>query len=57
MTTSATLQQDVNPDTADTNYGRTSLSLPAENGHKDLVRMLLKREDVNPDSPAKRHFH
>ena len=54
-------REGVSPDTADTNYGRTSLSWSAENGHKDLVRMLLKREDVNPDShrppPAKRRFH
>lgn len=49
-------REDVNPDTTDTNYGRTSLSLPAENGHKDLVRMLLKREVSVPTHRRKGAF-
>jgi len=40
---------DVNPDQADTLYGRTPLSWAAVNGHSEVVKMLLERGDVNPD--------
>jgi len=43
-------RSDVNPDTADTEYGRTPLLWAAENGHEGVVRMLLERNDVNPNT-------
>jgi len=42
-------REDVNPDQADTAYGRTPLSWAAKNGHSGIVKMLLQREEVNPD--------
>ncbi|KAF8417386.1 hypothetical protein EV426DRAFT_376156 [Tirmania nivea] len=33
--------------------GRTPLSYAAENGHKDVVRLLVEREDVDADSKNK----
>ena len=42
-------REDVNPNQADTIYGRTPLSWAAENGHEGIVKMLLEREGVNPD--------
>jgi len=41
--------EDINPDRADTIYGRTPLSRAAENGHERVVKMLLERDGVNPD--------
>ena len=43
-------RDDVNPNTADTEHGRTPLSWAAENGHEGVVRILLERNDVNPDT-------
>ena len=40
-------QEGVNPDKADTEYGRTPLSWAARNGHLGIVKMLLGRKDVN----------
>ena len=40
---------DINPDQADTEYGRMPLSWAAANGHEGVVRILLEREDVNPN--------
>ena len=40
---------DVNPNQADTGFGRVPLSWAAERGHEGVVKMLLEREDVNPD--------
>ena len=45
--------EDVNPDTPDTEHGRTPLSWAAENGYKGIVRLLLEREDVDPNSSSK----
>ena len=42
-------RKDINPDLADTIYGRTPLSRAAESGHEGVVRMLLDREGVSPD--------
>jgi ankyrin repeat protein len=42
-------RKDVNPNQADTEYGRTPLSWAAENGHEGVVKMLLERKDVNPN--------
>ena len=42
-------REDVNPDQADTEYGRTPLSWAAWNGYTGVVKMLLEREEVNPD--------
>lgn len=46
-------REDVNPDLADTKYGRTPLSWAAENGQEGVVRILLQREDVNPDQVSR----
>ena len=42
-------QNEINPDTADNEYGRTPLLWAAKNGHEGVVRGLLERSDVNPD--------
>jgi len=42
-------QEEINPDQADTDYGRTPISYAAEKGHSGIVKMLLEREGVNPD--------
>ena len=42
-------REDVNPDQADTKYGRTPLLWAVERGHEGMVKMLLEREGVNPD--------
>ena len=42
-------REDVNPNTADTKYGRTPLWWAAKNGNEGLVKILLEREDVNPN--------
>jgi len=40
-------QSEINPNTADNEYGRTPLLWAAKNGHEG--RGLLERNDVNPD--------
>ena len=42
-------REDVDPDQADTKYGRTPLSWAAEGGYEGVVKMLLERMDVNPN--------
>jgi len=42
-------REEINPDQADTEYGRTPISYAAEKGHSGIVKMLLEREEVNPD--------
>ena len=42
-------RDDVNPDQADTKYGRTPLSWAAINGHEGMAKILLERKDVNPN--------
>lgn len=42
---------DVNPDRADTEYGRTPLSWAAWSGHEEIVMMLLERNDVCTATP------
>jgi len=42
-------REDVNPDLADTGYGRTPLLWASKNGHEGIIKMLLQREGVNPD--------
>jgi len=44
-------QSSVNPDTPDTKYGQTPLWRAAANGNEGIVKMLLQRNDVNPDKP------
>jgi len=38
----------VNPNTVDTVYGETPLSLAAKNGNEGIVKILLERSDVDP---------
>src|SRR5207302_5046852 len=40
-------RSDVNPNIADTKYGRTPLSWAAGNGHEGVVRVLLERNKIN----------
>jgi len=42
-------REDINPNQADTKYGRTPLSWAAKEGHERIVKVLLGREDVNPN--------
>jgi len=42
-------RRSINPDQADTGYGRTPLSWAAKKGHNGVVKMLLERKDVNPN--------
>ena len=35
-------------------YGLTPLWCAARNGHEGVVKMLLGRDDVNPNTPDKR---
>jgi len=42
--------QFVNPNTPDTQNGQTPLSWAAWHGHEGIVKLLLGRPDVNPDS-------
>jgi len=46
-------QSKVNPDLADTEYGRTPLSWAAENGHEGAVNVMLELNNVNPDRADK----
>jgi len=46
-------QSKVNPDRADTEYGRTPLSWAAENGHEGAVNVMLELNNVNPDRADK----
>lgn len=45
-------REHINLNTADTKYGRTPLWWAAKDGHEGIVRLLLDREDVNPEIPA-----
>jgi len=42
-------RNDVNPNIADTEYGRTPLWWATQNRHEGIVRMLLERNDISPD--------
>ena len=48
-------REDINPNQADTEYGRTPLQWAAKNGHEGIVKMLLERKDINPDQPDTKH--
>ena len=41
-------RKDVNPDRADTKYGRTLLTWATRNGREGVVKMLLERKNVRP---------
>ena len=45
-------QKDVDPDAPHTTYGRTPLSWAAGEGHEGVVKLLLRRKDVNPNSSS-----
>ena len=40
----------VDPDSKDSDYGRTPLSWAAGSGHEAVVRLLLAKDGVDPDS-------
>ena len=40
----------INPNSS-SKYGQTPLSWAVENGHEGIVKLLLERKDVNPDTP------
>ena len=42
-------REDINPNLADSKYGKTPLMWAADNGHSGAVKLLLEREDVNPN--------
>ena len=42
-------REDINPNQADTKFGRTPLVWAARVGNEQVVKMLLEREDVNPN--------
>ena len=44
-------REEVNPDSADTEYGRTPLSWAARRGHKRIVKMFLELEGISLDQP------
>ena len=44
----------VNPNSL-SRFGRTPLLVAAGGGHKEVVKLLLGREDVNPDTPDEIH--
>ena len=46
----------VNPDSA-CSYGQTPLSWAAANGHEGIVKLLLRRKDVNPDNSSNSAEH
>ena len=46
-------QDDVRPDTPDEEFGQTPLSFAAGNGRKGVVKLLLQRGGVTPDSLSK----
>ena len=43
-------REDIDPNTAGIQDGRTPLTLAAESGHEGLVKMLLERQDTNPST-------
>ena len=43
-------QEDINPNTVDTEYGQTPLLWAARGGHKAIVKLLLEREDIDPNT-------
>ncbi|KAG0634376.1 hypothetical protein HOY80DRAFT_986632, partial [Tuber brumale] len=46
---------DVDPDQADTKYGRTPLAWAAEFGHAEVVKMLSERKDVRTATPVSKN--
>ena len=44
-------REDVNPNHADTEYGRTPLSWAAEKGHEGIVKILMQWKDIYSDVP------
>ena len=44
------LEKGANVAAKDSTYGQTPPSWAAENGHEAVVRLLLKRDDVEPNS-------
>jgi len=46
-------QSETNRDTGDIMYGRTPLFSATENGHEEVVKILLERSDVNMEAANK----
>jgi len=44
-------REDTNPNTADTEYGRTPLWYAAEGVHEGIVKLRLELEDTDPNTP------
>ena len=47
------MQEDVNPNTPESEYDQTPLSWAAEGRCEGVEKLLIAREDLNPNSPSR----